>query len=163
VHLVETAAKIAVNMLAGMRGSLRCTPITRSTSCTTLSHCTRYRIVPCTLPSASDRVGQTCQWLVFCSSGLQAGQYPDASKAAGRVEGHQKAVTMLLVAVSYEQDDLIGGGAGIRVSTQVPCSQWHTAHTSANATPMCNPTTAGCRRQLDRCTPEDPDTLVNMG
>ena len=43
------------------------------------------------------------------------------------MEGHQKAVTMLLVANSYEQDDLVG-----------------------------------CRRQLDKCAPEDPDTMVNM-
>ena len=32
----------------------------------------------------------------------------EASKAAVKVEGHQKAVTTLLVANSYEQDDLVG-------------------------------------------------------
>lgn len=34
--------------------------------------------------------------------------YPEASKAAVKVEGHQKAVTTLLVANAYEQDDLQG-------------------------------------------------------
>ena len=54
--------------------------------------------------------------------------YVEASKAAVKVEGHQKAVTTLLVANSYEQEDL-----------------------------------AACRRQLDKCLPEDPDTMVNAG
>ncbi len=34
--------------------------------------------------------------------------YPEAAKAVVKVEGHQKAVTTLLVACSYEQDDLPG-------------------------------------------------------
>lgn len=59
---------------------------------------------------------------------MQSGQYQEASKAAIKVEGHQKAVTTLLVANAYEQDDL-----------------------------------AGCRRQLDKCAPEDPDSMVNTG
>jgi hypothetical protein len=39
---------------------------------------------------------------------LQAGMYVEASKAAVKVEGRNKAVTMLLIANSYEQDDLVG-------------------------------------------------------
>ncbi len=38
--------------------------------------------------------------------------YVEASKAAVRVEGHSKSVTMLLVANSYEQDDLVGERLG---------------------------------------------------
>ena len=41
---------------------------------------------------------------------LQAGEYVEASKAAVKVEGHNKVVTTLLVANSYEQDDLVGEG-----------------------------------------------------
>lgn len=63
-----------------------------------------------------------------CVHPLQGGAYLEASKAAVKVEGHQKAVTTLLVANAYEQDDLVG-----------------------------------CRRQLDKCLPEDPDTMVNAG
>lgn len=43
-----------------------------------------------------------------CSLPLQAGLYQEASKAASRVEGHNKAVTILMVANAYEQDDLVG-------------------------------------------------------
>ncbi|KAJ9534365.1 hypothetical protein QJQ45_016062, partial [Haematococcus lacustris] len=66
--------------------------------------------------------------LYYAQSLYKAGQFPEASKAASKVEGHSKAVTTLLVANAYEQDDLIG-----------------------------------CRRQLDRCPAEDPDTMVNIG
>lgn len=66
--------------------------------------------------------------LYYSQSLYKAGMYPEAAKAVVKVEGHQKAVTTLLVACSYEQDDL-----------------------------------PGCRRQLDKCVPEDPDTMVNTG
>mmetsp|Transcript_8897 Transcript_8897/g.15421 ORF Transcript_8897/g.15421 Transcript_8897/m.15421 type:complete len:646 (-) Transcript_8897:521-2458(-) len=66
--------------------------------------------------------------LYYAQSLHKKGVYSEASKAAGRVEGHGKAVTVLLVDISYEQDDLVG-----------------------------------CRRQLERCPPEDPDTMVNLG
>ncbi|MEW5303639.1 MAG: hypothetical protein WDW36_006311 [Sanguina aurantia] len=66
--------------------------------------------------------------LYYAQSLYKAGIYADASKAAMKVEGHQKAVTTLLVANAYEQDDL-----------------------------------QGCRRQLEKCSPEDPDTMVNTG
>mmetsp|Transcript_13709 Transcript_13709/g.29452 ORF Transcript_13709/g.29452 Transcript_13709/m.29452 type:complete len:648 (+) Transcript_13709:217-2160(+) len=66
--------------------------------------------------------------LYYAQSLYKAGLYVEASKAAVKVEGHNKAVTTLLVASSYEQDDLVG-----------------------------------CRRQLDKCSADDPDTLVNMG
>lgn len=42
----------------------------------------------------------------------QAGEFVEASKAAVKVEGHQRAVTTLLVANSYEQDDLVGKWGG---------------------------------------------------
>ena len=38
----------------------------------------------------------------------QAGMYAEASREAVKVEGHTKPVTMLLIANSYEQDDLVG-------------------------------------------------------
>ncbi|GAX75265.1 hypothetical protein CEUSTIGMA_g2710.t1 [Chlamydomonas eustigma] len=66
--------------------------------------------------------------LYYAQSLYKAGEYIEANKAAVKVEGHAKAVTMLLVANSYEQDDLVG-----------------------------------CRRQLEKCNPDDPDTLVNLG
>jgi len=66
--------------------------------------------------------------LYYAQSLFKAGEFVEASKAAVKVEGHQKAVTTLLVANSYEQDDLVG-----------------------------------CRRQLSKCSPDDPDTLVNSG
>lgn len=66
--------------------------------------------------------------LYYAQSLHKAGIYPEAAKAAMRVNGHQKSVNTLLVANAYEQDDI-----------------------------------AGCRRQLDRCPADDPDTLVNTG
>ncbi|KXZ54715.1 hypothetical protein GPECTOR_4g783 [Gonium pectorale] len=66
--------------------------------------------------------------LYYSQSLYKGGMYPEASKAVVKVEGHQKAVTTLLVACAYEQDDL-----------------------------------TGCRRQLDKCVAEDPDTMVNTG
>lgn len=45
----------------------------------------------------------------------QAGMYAEASREAVKVEGHTKPVTMLLIANSYEQDDLVGElGQGVQ-------------------------------------------------
>lgn len=46
--------------------------------------------------------------LYYSQSLYKAGMYAEASKAAVKVEGRNKAVTMLLIANSYEQDDLVG-------------------------------------------------------
>ncbi|KAG1657935.1 hypothetical protein FOA52_003014 [Chlamydomonas sp. UWO 241] len=46
--------------------------------------------------------------LYYAQSLYKAGMYVEASKAAVRVEGKNKEVTMLLIANSYEQDDLVG-------------------------------------------------------
>ncbi len=54
-----------------------------------------------------------------CLVAAQAGVYAEASKAASRVEGHAKAVTILMVANAYEQDDLVG--ASWRAATGAPC------------------------------------------
>lgn len=59
-----------------------------------------------------------CICIVFCCmTCMQAGLFQEASKAASKVEGHEKAVTLLLVANAYEQDDLVGESA-----INVPCT-----------------------------------------
>ena len=64
---------------------------------------------------------------------MQAGSYLEASKASGRVEGHQKAVTTLLVANSYEQDDLVGERAPAYAHG---CTHNHYVHISLHG--ICN-------------------------
>uniref|UniRef100_A0A7R9V8U6 Tetratricopeptide repeat protein 30 n=1 Tax=Chlamydomonas euryale TaxID=1486919 RepID=A0A7R9V8U6_9CHLO len=46
--------------------------------------------------------------LYYAQALYKAGLYVEASKAAIKVEGRQKEVSMLLIANSYEQDDLVG-------------------------------------------------------
>jgi hypothetical protein len=59
---------------------------------------------------------------------LQAGQFAEASKAVGRVEGHAKAVTTLLVANAYEQGDVAGGAvSGVGQYCQQQCQEWGSA------------------------------------
>ena len=66
--------------------------------------------------------------LYYAQSLYKAGLYQDAAREAVKVSGRNKQVTTLLVANSYEQEELIAA-----------------------------------RRQLDKCSPDDPDTLVNTG
>lgn len=66
--------------------------------------------------------------LYLAQSLYKAGSYPEAARAATKVNGYKKEVDALLVATAYEQDDL-----------------------------------PGCRRQLEKCSSDDPDILVNEG
>ncbi|GFH16546.1 uncharacterized protein HaLaN_12982 [Haematococcus lacustris] len=103
--------------------------------------------------------------LYYAQSLYKAGQFPEASKAASKVEGHSKAVTTLLA-------------HGIRLASCKPCKALDTslglqyrpaahslAHQRLLVHHMRNATRCitGCRRQLDRCPAEDPDTMVNIG
>mmetsp|Transcript_13033 Transcript_13033/g.35479 ORF Transcript_13033/g.35479 Transcript_13033/m.35479 type:complete len:586 (+) Transcript_13033:92-1849(+) len=66
--------------------------------------------------------------LYYAQSLYKAGIYTEVKKEATKVQGYSKAVTTLMVANAYEQDDL-----------------------------------QECKRQLNQCPVEDPDTMVNTG
>lgn len=69
----------------------------------------------CWRTSCNTSPGESCCHVSISAWGphvhTQAGMYVEANKAAVKVEGHQKAVTMLLVANAYEQDDLVGASS----------------------------------------------------